>query len=139
MAIAVSDVDGTLMWRETLDVTDGEAKADMTFVVSLPVLHEEGDVLNVNARARYLPKTCVRWLAASARIALVTSLLEELAPQTGAKLADLVGLLTLIWPQGTASSADTLLAGCVLLGGVGWCLLDNGLGWLCASVNGTSG
>jgi hypothetical protein len=130
VTIAVGNVDQTLRRRETLDVTDREAKADVTLVVGFPVLHEVRNVLDVNARARDLPETRVGRLATGARVALVTRLLEELAPQARTKLADLVSLLSLIRPERSAPSADTLLARCVLLGGVSRCLLDNGLGRL---------
>jgi hypothetical protein len=97
VAIAVGDIDGALLWRETLDVANGEAEADMAFIISFPVFHKVRDILDVNACAGNLPQTSVGWLAAGARVALVTGLLEEFAPQTSAKLADFVGLLSLFW------------------------------------------
>ena len=130
VAIAVRDIDGSFLGREALDVANGEAKADVTLVVGLPVLHEVCNVLDVDARAGNLPEAGVGWLASSARIALVTGLLEELAPQTCAKLADLVSLLALLGPQRALSPANTLLAGCVLLGSVCRRLLDDSLGRL---------
>lgn len=78
-AVAVGDVDAAFHLREALDVADGETEADMALVVCLPVLHEIGNVLDVDTSARDLPETGMRGLAASTRIALVASLLEELA------------------------------------------------------------
>lgn len=125
----MGNVNGAFLWRETLDVANGEAEADVTFVVGLPVLHKVGNVLDVNAGARNLPKTGVGWLAAGARIALVTRLLEELASEARAQLADFVSLLSLIWPQRSTPPSHTLLARAVLLGGVSGRLLLDRLGW----------
>lgn len=55
MTVAVSDVDGTFMGREAFDVANGKSKADMAFVIGLPVLHEVGDILDVDTRAGNLP------------------------------------------------------------------------------------
>ncbi len=114
-AVTVRDPHQRLLLRETLDVEDRHAAAEMALVVGLPVLHEIANVLDVNAGARNLPQASMRRLAASARLALIARLLEELAAEAGPEFPDLAGLLALLRKQGAAPPAHLLLAGAILL------------------------
>ena len=139
VTVAVRDVEQTLRLRETLYVANGEAQADMTVVVGLPVLHEEANILDVNTRARDLPQPGVRRSATSARVALVTRLLEELATKACTKFSDFVGLLTLVGAERTAAATNPLLSGGAVFLGGGWRdgLLDDCFGVLGRCVGGT--
>ena len=65
----------------------------------------------------------MRWLAACTGLALVAGLLEELAAEAGAQLADFAGLFALVGLERTLSLADALfrlgLAGLRLLADFG--------------------
>jgi hypothetical protein len=92
----VGNPDELLLLSEALDVVDRYPTTDVTFIVRPPVLHEVADVLDVNAGAWDLPESGVRGLTASTRLSLVTSLLEELASETGAQLSDFTCLFPLL-------------------------------------------
>nr|POE47236.1 hypothetical protein CFP56_00568 [Quercus suber] len=130
VAVAVGDVDRPFHVAEALDVADAEPERDVSLVVGLPVLHEVADVLDVHARARHLPQARVTRATAAARLTLVAGLLQELAAETGPQLADLVGLLPLVGPQGTPAPPDLLLDRHILPTGIRRGLLDDGLGGL---------
>jgi hypothetical protein len=123
----MGDIEWALHRRETFNVSNGEAEANVTLIIGLPVLHEIADVLDINTRARNLPQTSMSWLAACTRFTLVAGLLEELAAQAGPKFPDLMGLLSLIRPERSSPPTNTLLGDMVFLSGVGRGLLDNSL------------
>ena len=99
----------------------------MTLIIGLPVLHEIGDILNVDTSAGNLPKPGMCGLAATTWVSFIASLLEELAAQAGPKFPDLMGLLSLIRPERSSPPTNTLLGDMVFLSGVGRGLLDDSL------------
>lgn len=109
MSIAVSDIKSLLDIGKSFDVADRESQRHVALVVEFLVLEEVPDLFDIDSGARYLPQTCMRRLAASTWISLVTSLLQELASQACSKLPDLTSLLPLLWLQWTLSLAYSLL------------------------------
>lgn len=100
----------------------------MPLIVGLPVLHKVANVLDVNSSAGDLPETSVGWLASSAGLSLIASLLKEFASQASTKLSYLAGLLSLLWQKRALSAANLFLGRSILLS-VGNAP-DNGLGCL---------
>lgn len=105
----MGDEESSFGIREALDIAHREAQGNMSLIVKLAVLEKVSDLLDVNSRTWHLPQSSMRWLTASTRLALVASLLEELASQACPQFPDFTGLFPLIWPQRSLSSADTLL------------------------------
>lgn len=126
MTVSMGDVERPLKRAEALDVADGEAEANMTLVVGLPVLHEVRNILDVHTRTWDLPQTGMARSAATTWLTLVASLLEKLTPQTSTQLPDLMSLLTLVRSKWASSSADFLLCDGVFPRGMRN-LLDDGL------------
>ena len=126
VTVAVCDVKSTLHGAEALNVVDAEAKADVSLVVGLPVLHEVANILDIKTGAGHLPQTSVAGPAAATGLTLVASLLKELAAKTCTEFADLVCLLSLVGAKRTTSAANLLLASRVFPACRG--LLDNRLG-----------
>lgn len=126
VTVAVCDVKSALHGAEALDVVDAEAEADVSLIVGLPVLHEVANILDVKASAGHLPQTSVAGPATATWLALVASLLKELAAKTCTEFADLVCLLSLVGAKRTTSAANLLLASRVLPAGRR--LLDDSLG-----------
>lgn len=114
-AVSVSDPHERLLLSKTLDVVNRYATVQMSLVISLPVLHKEANVLDVDTGARHLPETCVRGLAASTWLTLVARLLEELASQAGTQLPNLARLFPLLGQQRSTSPSNLLLSCAVLL------------------------
>ena len=96
-AVTVSDPYDLFLLREAFDIVNGDATADVAFIVSLPVFHEVANIFDIDTRAWDLPQSGMRRLAAGARLALVTCLLQKLTSEAGSKLSNLTGLLSLFW------------------------------------------
>lgn len=127
-AVTVGDPHQGLLLGEALDIVDRDTTVHVPLVIGLPVLHEVTNILDVNASAGNLPQASVRRLATSARLSLITRLLEELASQASSQLSYLAGLLSLLRQERSLSATNLLLDSTVLLA-VGDAT-DNGLGGL---------
>ena len=62
----MGDEEDSFGGREGTDVAHRELEPNVTFDVGLPVLHEQTDILDVDARTGHLPQSGVRWLASGA-------------------------------------------------------------------------
>lgn len=114
-AVAVGDPHEGFLLSKALDIVDRHSTVHVPLIVSLPVLHEVTNVLDVNSRAGNLPEASVRRLASSTRLSLIASLLKEFASQASAQLSYLAGLLSLLWQKRTLSAAHLLLGISVFL------------------------
>lgn len=108
--VAVGDPHEGLFLSKALDIVDRNSTVHVPLIVSLPVLHEVTNVLDVNSRAGNLPETSVRRLAPSTWLSLIASLLKEFASQASAQLSYLAGLLSLLWQKRALSAAHLLLS-----------------------------
>ncbi len=111
----MSDPHKRLLGSETLDVVDRDTTVHVPLIISLPILHEVPNILDVDTIARDLPQSSMRRLTPGARLSLVASLLKEFASQASSQLSYLAGLLSLLRQKRSLSSTNLLLDGTVLL------------------------
>ena len=75
VTVAMRDEELTVIRGEASDIGNRYLHGDMSIIVGLPVLEEVCDILDSETSARHLPQSGVRWLATTARIALIADLL----------------------------------------------------------------